>query len=240
MDVLGKYSIADIATALGFCVGSAFVTYVIRMIGYFNVVGPEFLGMYLDSDLVQGAILALPAVVLVVSLVLVGVGWVFPTMARVAPYVDRATGYLPRAFQIDASTLLIVLAWTSSIALMVINIVNPDQDMGLLMFFHMINFMACAVFAAEYFIAHERLSLFWAVVLMLNAYWCIYQFGRFEAQSDINFSKNRYTIYATDKTFVNVSLLRSTSKAVLLKSGDDVVLYDRSQVIRIERMPTIE
>lgn len=237
MKILSKYSIADIASVVGFCVGCAFVTYIVRMFGYFNVIGPELLGMYLDSDLVQGAILALPAVILVLCLIQTIYVIVFPLMEKLSPKIDRAIERLPPALQVEATTVFGALAWIALISSIIITIFIPDDDHGALLMFQMVTLIACAGFSTEYFIANRKLSIFWIATLALNTYWCVYQSGRYEAQNDLNYSKHRYVINATDKSYVNVVLLRSTNKAVLMKAGSDIIMYDRSQVTRIERMP---
>ncbi|MGQ2917148.1 hypothetical protein [Rhizobium oryzihabitans] len=238
--MLSKYSLTDIVSAVGFCVGCAFVTYVIRMFGYFNVVGPELLGMYLDSDLVQGAILALPAVILVLGLIQMIVSFLFPVFDRIAPKVDRVIERLPKRLQIEATTFFVLLAGGAFVGSIIVQVVTPDDDHGALLLFHVMSLMACCVFATENFLAHRRIKLFWVIAVALNSYWTLYQVGRFEAQNDLRLSKTRYAVHAEDKSFVNVTLLRSTSKALLMKVGDDVVMYDRSQVIRIERMPKVK
>lgn len=238
--LLRKYSIADLASVVGFCVGCAFVTYIIRMFGYFNVIGPELLGLYLDSDLVQGAIFALPAVIIVLSLIQTIYVSIFPLMERISPSVERGIARLPNAVKVEPTTFFGILAWIALISSVIITIVIPDDDKGMLLLFNIVTLMTCGVFAADYFVAYRKLSIFWIATLALQSYWCIYQTGRYEAQSDLRYSKHRYAVFAADKSFVNVVLLRSTSKAILMKVGSDIVMYDRSQVIRIERMPRVK
>ncbi len=238
--MLDKYSLTDIISAIGFCVGCAFVTYIIRMFGYFNVVGPELLGMYLDSDLIQGAILALPAVILTLGFIQLIVAWLFPIFDRISPKVNRVIEWLPRPFQLEATTFFALLAVAAFVGSLIVQIVTPDDDQGSLLMFQVVSLIACCVFATESFLAQRRINLFWVIAVALNGYWTLYQVGRFEAQNDLRHSRVRYAVYAVDKAFVNVMLLRSTSKAVLMKVGGDVVMYDRSQVTRIERMPKVQ
>jgi hypothetical protein len=203
------------------------------MFGYFNVVGPELFGMYLESDLILGAILGLPAVIISVALVHFVISWMLPLMDSISPKIDRAIDKLPPSMRCSSTTFFIFVAALATICSILVRVLMKENDNGLFLICQLFSLFACIFFAVENFISHRKLSLFWILAVALNVYWTLYQFGRFEAQSDLEYSKTRYAVYATDKTYVNVILLRSTSKVVLMKAGNGVVMYDRSQIPRI-------
>lgn len=71
--MLARYSLTDLASFLGMCVGFAFAAYVVRTIGSFSVVGPELLGLFLEANLISGAIIIVPWVIFWMGALAIGV-----------------------------------------------------------------------------------------------------------------------------------------------------------------------
>ncbi len=55
------------------------------------------------------------------------------------------------------------------------------------------------------------------------------------AQYDLTHGKNRYNLYSSEKSYLNVLVLRSTSTSVIFKAGDEIIFYDRANIKRLER-----
>ncbi len=237
--LLGRFSLSDVLAVVGFCVGCAFVTYVVRMVGYFSVVGPELLGMFLETDLIQGAIFSLPGVILLVGIIQMCVAFVFPLMERLTPSIDRLVDNLPRSVKLKPDTLIGIISILVFSGLMLLSIFKPVDDFGARLLLQITITMISITYFFDHLIFRKNLSIIWSVAIILNGYQCLYEIGRTEAQLDLKSTTNRYAISASDRSLVNVTILKSSSKALLIKVGNDVVMYDRSQISRIEKMPKL-
>ncbi|OYR11191.1 hypothetical protein CEV32_1489 [Brucella rhizosphaerae] len=71
---------------------------------------------------------------------------------------------------------------------------------------------------------------------LVAAYGVLFFLGKYSAANDIEKDKVRYSVYTDDKSFINVNVVFSSSSVLVIKSGSDIIFYERSQVKRVERL----
>jgi|GEM_PF-3048204 len=230
-----EMTVGKAVSYLGFVVGCAFITYIVRTMGYFSVVAPEYLGFFVETDLVMGAVRATPFVVGVIWLLYTEF-WIvslihdnkerFPSIISVP--VGRLAGIAP-SWSMQAFEYFVIFCYFLSQFIPIGENYVFRRMIGML-----ISFILCLK-AVEQFERFGTVNPFSAFATLLVVYTTLHDVGKWEAVVDLNHSKARYSITASDKSYVNVLLLRASASSVLLKVGSQVVLYERSKIIRIER-----
>ncbi|MEW9616041.1 hypothetical protein AB3G45_19690 [Shinella sp. S4-D37] len=227
-------SMAKAASIIGFLVGCAFITYVIRTMGYFSVIAPEYLGFFIETDLIMGAIRAAPFVFASATFAYL-IFWLVAIALAHEEKVDRV--FLP----IDA-VVERVPSWVKRLPLFIFfaalfasSFLLEGDSYVLRVAMLYLNLMIAVMWLAERRAAEHTIHPLALAACLISLYSALYETGKFEAIQDLNHSKARYSITASDKSYVNVLLLRATSSGVLLKAGNEVILYDRSHITKIER-----
>ena len=229
-----ELSSTKIASALGFAVGCAFVTYVVRTMGYFSIVAPEYLGFFLETDLILGAIKATPFVIGLGSLVYL-IAWITAIAVHHSDKVDII--FIP----ID-NLLAKRPSWTTPFLLFIFFMLvlassflfEGDNFIFRVLILY-INLVLSLFWVADQHIENKVIHPLSIIACFFSAHTVLYETGKLEAIMDLNHSKARYSLSASDKDYVNVLLLRASSSSVLIRVGNGVVLYERSQIKKIER-----
>ncbi|TBY42266.1 hypothetical protein [Rhizobium leguminosarum] len=226
---------SDIAKFVGFCAGCAFATYVIRVLGYFSIMGQQFTGIFLEANLLQGAILATPGVVGIASLFCLSV-WLGSVMIHFDDQITYVANRISFAGKVKPRT---IMNWFSLALLACLFIPNRylagDHFEFRLLLSVLIAFLQY-LFLFERWVDSSEVSVFLLAYCLIATYTALYDIGKFEAIHDLNHGENGYSITATDKNYVNVTLLRTSSSSILFKAGSSILLYDRAKISKIERM----
>lgn len=230
-----KYSFSQIATFAGFCVGCIFATYVIRTFGYFSVMGEQFTGIFLEANLLQGAILATPSVFLTASLLFWSV-WLASLMIDLDEQITYVASKIPGIVKVRPRLVMNCIS-LALVACLFIPAKYFDGDNFILkvmlsIFIVFIQF----VFLFDRWIDTRKLSPLLLASTLLVTYSALHDVGKFQAIEDLNHAQNGFSITATDKNYVNVSLLRTSSTSILFRAGNSILLYDRTKITKIERM----
>ncbi|MGO7868652.1 hypothetical protein AB9E15_05330 [Rhizobium leguminosarum] len=231
--MLPNVSLSQLATYGSISVGAAFVSYVVRTLGYFSIVGPDFFPLFIQSDLIMGAILETRFVAGVLTVVYV-LGWYISILERydhrIRPLMER----IPFLQEGNEVNLLNGLAWVI-IIFSVISSWFLEGDSYL-----WITVCSCllAGFSILFLlisrIEQGRWSIFLGIVMLVTVNAALTNLGKSQAIQEINHPKVRYSVIADDKNYTNVILLRVANSGILLKVGSQVIFYDRAKIKRID------
>jgi hypothetical protein len=209
---LPNISITQLATYAGICVGLAFVSYVVRTLGYFSVVGPEFFPLFIQADLVMGAVLEAPFVISILS----------------AAYLIAAY------FTFWEVTFLLWLSGVAAILFLISKFFLEGENFIWIATISLILALFSYMWIFIHYIDQRRLSIVLCFSALMSTNAALTNFGKYQAIDDLNHPRVRYSVTAEDKSYVNVILLRASNSAILLKVGGAVVFYDRSKISKIE------
>lgn len=195
--------------------------------------GPEFFPIFIQADLLMGAVLEARFVVGVVSLAY----WVVVYIAVLDRFDHRIRPVANKIPFLKEGNELTFLAWLSAIATFsfVVSVFFLQGE----------NFVWIATLSAVLaifshtwllinYVDEGRFSITLCLSALLSTQGALSNFGKYQAIEDLNHPKARYSVTADDKNYVNVILLRASEAGVLLRVGETVVLYDRSKVSKIE------
>ncbi len=215
--------------------GCAFITYVVRTIGYFRIIAPEYLGFFIETDLVMGAIRATPFVVGACYIVYT-LFWLVSLVIDHEDKIVRVTRPIHGIKRLSRPWMKTVALWTFYFALIVSGFVFEGENFFITLELSYLAALYVVIWTLQQYEDYGKINPFVGVAAMLSVYTALINTGKWEAIVDLNSSNARYSITATDKSYVNVILLRTSASGVLLKAGKDIILYDRSKVSKIERM----
>lgn len=228
-------SLTEIVSFFGFCVGCAFVTTTVRTIGYFSVIGPQFQDLFLDTDLVKGAVQALPGIIFIAASIWAGIWLGVVSFETVHPTVQHLERAAPRILSVP---LRVIVNWWGgiTIAAYVFAIALFDGEYFFIRFLLWFLMSLSAYFQAVVAIIEgKKIHPILAVALLIMTYNGLHDLGKLEAISALRNTSERYSVETSNKSYANVNLLRTTSNAVLLRVGGEVIYYDRSQINQISR-----
>jgi hypothetical protein len=225
-------TLGRVVSYVGFAVGCAFITYMIRTMGYFSIIAPEYLGFFVETDLIMGAIRATPFVV--------GMAWLIYTMYWIVGMAHDELHRVPQWFtspfeKVRAASPSWLFPTIICLVLGGSQLLPENDNYILRVMVACIAAFFMSLSLIEQFQEYGTVNPITALATLFLLHAALFDEGKWEAISDLRHSKARYSITTSDKSYANVLLLRASSSSVLLKVGGDVVLYERSQVVRIER-----
>ncbi|UPA25361.1 hypothetical protein [Shinella oryzae] len=227
-------SFTKVVSIVGFLIGCAFITYVVRTMGYFAVIAPEYLGFFIETDLIMGAIRAAPFVIGCATFVYL-IFWFAAVLLAHEEKVDRVI------MPIDAAVRRLPV-WLRTLPLVIFFVAlfaSPFLFEGdfyvIRVAFLYVNLSLAVMWLVQKHAADRTVHPPAFATFLITLYPALYETGKYEAIQDLNHSEARYSITAGDRSYVNALLLKASSNGVLLKVGNEVILYDRSQIARIER-----
>lgn len=226
--------ITKVVSIFGFFIGCAFITYVIRTMGYFSVIAPEYLGFFIETDLIMGAIMAMPFV-FGASVLVYTIFWIVSILVDHEEKIERITKPVHGVKKYVPKQTKQILMWLFLALLIVAPFVLHGENYIIKAELSIFSVMLTIGWLFQHKLDHDRISPLLAVSCVIVTYTALHDIGKVEAITALNHSKARYSVTAADKQYVNVILLRASSSSVLIKVGGDVILYDRGQVNKIER-----
>lgn len=234
-EFLQRVRFSEIITLIGFLVGCAFVSYVVRSIGYFSILGPEMLWMYLDLNVMQGAVFSIPGVMLLTSIVYLAILLV----VSVVNYEEKNGVLTDRVPILLKKTLKFSLILLAYFVLFFFEFLFGKDMYGAKMLVYFGFFMTNLIAIVDSWFNGSKYSLLFTGFLgFLLMYNCLLQLGKMEAFIDLHKVSPRYSVWADDKSYMNVTVMRSSSSYLILKVGNDAVFYDRARIRRVERETT--
>ncbi|SOC92834.1 hypothetical protein SAMN05216358_2994 [Rhizobium sp. AN5] len=217
----GDLAIEDVVKLALVCFGGAAATFVVYTAGYFSLVGPEFLGIYFDGNIISGIVQVTPMVTGVTSICLFLYYWIY----RLFCSFDDGEKIIDFLLVIDKVLIIPIVAT-----------LFMDKDWLDLKAFILL--LSAFVIAGAVFFQNMHygvvnyLSVSFLIFTLFNA---VDISGKASAYRDLTKDAPRYSLYTTDKNYVNVVVLRSTSNGVIVKSGNDIIFYGKDQIERLER-----
>ncbi|WP_017995802.1 hypothetical protein [Rhizobium leguminosarum] len=230
-----NYSLGDYAKFVGFCIGCVFATYVVRILGYFSIIGDQFTGVFLEANLLQGAILATPSVFGVASLFFIGI-WLGSVLIRFDDQITYAVKKIPGLEKVKPKIISYCISLSLLVCLFIPSRYFAGDDFAIKVLVSVLIAFMQYKLSFERWLDTEKVSVLLLVPCLIATYSALYDIGKYQAIQDINHGENGYSITAADRNYVNVTLLRTSSSSILFKAGASILLYDRAKVTKIERL----
>lgn len=218
---IGDLSIEDVVRLGLVCFGAAAASYVTYTAGYFSLLGPEFIGIYFDGNLLSGIVQITPAVAAVISMSVVTYYYIYMVLSK---------------FDEGGNIIEILLIMDKLIFIPVL--IAFFLDGYLLVVKSAVFFVSAFVIAGVVFFQywlHGAINYLNVVFLIFTLYNAIDYSGKAAAYEDLTKGSPRYSLYTSDKNYANVVVLRSTDNGVIIKSGRDIVFYANEKIIKMER-----
>lgn len=218
-----KFDIEAIAKMAALSVSLAAAVYVAKTVGYFSIVGLEFLGVYFDANLVTGIVYVTPGVVAISSFGLFLFYWLY----RFATHVlgDDAAIF----------SLMLFLDKLIILPLFVAVIFGKGEwvELKATVFLVSGTIVAAAMFVQYMHVGAVNVVSGFFLIFTLFASAKFY--GEAEAYNDLSKKYPTFSIHTEEINYVNAVIMKSTSAGVLLRSGKEIVFYPSSRVIKISR-----
>lgn len=231
-----KVTLSGLLPWIGVFIGTLFVFYTVYTMGYFSVLGPELLGFYLETNFVQGAILSIPGLVGVVSASLPALG-ILGGILLMDDESIRNNKYLSITSRINPDIVMLLMLVVCVATSVTLNWFFPDRFFLLQMIVFLILFGANVIKGVSALADRQALnSILQFACSLVAAYGLLLFLGKYSASNDIEKDNVRYSVYTEGKSFINVNIVFSSSSVLVIKSGSELIFYERSQVKRVERL----
>lgn len=231
-----KLTISEVAAILGIGVGCAFASYALISTGYFSIVGPGMLGWFLETNLLSGAIFCLPYVLLALTITPF---FVFESIGR-SIFGEKRNQEIPTQSTNLIRNNSLSMALVGAL-LFVSNFIYSDYSYNDTYYSTFI--WAIATLYSLIMIRYNVRNRFYPflviyfVIMLMNLSMFLIVFGASQGHRDLVREDRRYDVVAEDKTYLNVTVIRTTSSSLILRVGKDVVFYERSRIKRLSRTP---
>lgn len=219
----GGIGIDDIAKVSAVCVGATAATFFIETTGYFKIIGKEFIGIYLDSNLFIGVLHSAP---FVFSYICISVTAYY--------YCLKLFRYLSNDEKSFVDVLLIYDKLLI-IPIVVFAFITSNNLIWLkASIFIIASFITWGIVYFQYyhFNVINYINLLFALFTTYNA---IFISGQSDAVADLKRTAPLYDVFTDDKNYINTVILRATSAGVLIRWGQDVIFYRDTEIKKIRR-----
>ncbi|RWB09003.1 MAG: hypothetical protein EOQ39_03640 [Mesorhizobium sp.] len=187
----GEIGLDDVAKAGALCVGATAAAFVVKATGYFYVVGPEFIGLYLDSNMLSGIFYAAPYVFSIISV-----------SVYVYYLIYKSFGYF---FDDETEIINLLLFYDKILVIPVIVAVifaKGEWIMVESIIFLFSSFVIGGIVFFQYF-HFKSYNSFNVVVLLFSIYNTIYIGGKAEAVFDLSKKGPLFDVYTEESNFIN-------------------------------------
>ncbi|AYD00959.1 hypothetical protein NCHU2750_15690 [Neorhizobium sp. NCHU2750] len=216
-------TLQEITGFAALCFSLAVSFYVIEASGYFSVVGPEFIGIYFDDNLIAGVVEVLPTISLVLCLIFLFSNFVYSNFEKRG----------------KERNLLQILWWSDwGIGILFSLAIFFPSERDFLPIKVIAYYLNAMVLLGICYIQIFRFDVVrWSNVAITIFIWytAIYQGGRASAVLDLAKAEPRFFISTAERDYANAVILRATAKGVIIHSGTDVIFYRAEDIKRIGR-----
>lgn len=219
----GDIGLDDIAKFGALCVGATAAAFVIKATGYFTVVGPEFIGLYLDGNILTGIFYAAPYVFSVVSLSIWIYYWIYRGFRRLFDDETEITRMLLFYDKVMIIPITIAVLFANGKWVFIEEIV-----------FAVAAFIVGGVVFFQYF-HFERINYINVIFCAFAIYSAVYVSGKADAVSDLLKKEPVFDIYTTDTNYVNAIILKTASNGIVIRWGDKIIFYKTDDIKKISR-----
>ncbi|MER9586527.1 hypothetical protein [Mesorhizobium sp. M0276] len=220
---LGDIGLDDIAKAGAVCVGATAAAFVVKATGYFYVVGPEFIGLYLDSNMIVGIFYAAPYVFSIISISVYAYYLIY-----------KAVGYF---FNDETEIINLLLFYDKILAVPVVVAIIFAKGEWIMVesaIFLIASFVIGGIIFFQYF-HFGNYNSFNIVIFIFSMYNTVYIGGKAEAVFDMSKKGPLFDIYTEETNFINAVILKTASNGILVRWGDQVIFYKASDIKKISR-----